>query len=221
MLAACGDDSRPSRDTGVADTNTGDQNTGDMMSVDTTVSDTPLPDSGPPPDPFDPASGCGAAAVETMQVPGSVLLAFDQSGSMAADVNGERPPIGDSKWTLATNAINRVLTSMPDDLNVGLMLFPSPGSGDCNVDPAPQVPIGPLSTTRTSIMSQLSGSPDGGGTPAIAAVEAAYRYIQPLPLPGQRGVILVTDGGESCQTEETDRNNAHNNARTNNLAYNI
>ena len=120
---------------------------------------------------------------------GAPSATSDPALAVAADVNGERPPIGDSKWTLATNAINRVLTSMPDDLNVGLMLFPSPGSGDCNVDPAPQVPIGPLSTTRTSIMSQLSGSPDGGGTPAIAAVEAAYRYIQPLPLPGHHGLL--------------------------------
>lgn len=214
-LAACGDDSRPGRaDTGAPGDTGAREDTGSdaMMSVDAPPTDAPFPDSGPALDPFDPANGCGATAIETQVLPGSVLLAFDQSASMQDD----------NKWGLATSAITSVLASMPDELNVGLLLFPDPGGGsECSVAPTPQVGVAPLATTRAMINSTLARTPGGGQTPAIAAVNAAWEYMLPLPLPGQRGVILVTDGGETCDTETSDTNALHNQARTNNLAFGV
>lgn len=225
-LAACGDDSRPGRaDTGTGGDTGGGADTGSdaMMSVDAPVTDTPFPDTGPPLDPFDPANGCGATAIETQVLPGSVLLAFDQSASMQGDTAGNRPPErGPSKWTLATEAITSVLASMPDELNVGLLLFPDPGGGsECSVAPTPQVGVAPLATTRAMINSTLARSPNGGQTPAIAAVNAGWEYMLPLPLPGERGVILVTDGGETCDTEPSDTSGFHMQARTNDLAFGV
>ncbi|MFT5358091.1 MAG: hypothetical protein ACI9KE_005328, partial [Polyangiales bacterium] len=187
-LAACGDDSRPGRaDVGAGDTGAAEDTGSDVMSrVDAPATDSAFPDTGPPLDPFDPANGCGATAIETQVLPGSVLLAFDQSASMQGDTAGNRPPErGPSKWDLATDAITSVLATMPDELSVGLLLFPDPNGGsECSVAPTPQVGVASLSTTRAMINSALSRSPTGGQTPAIAAVEAGWEYMLPLPLPG-------------------------------------
>lgn len=219
LVGACGDDDRrePS-DTGPRLDASGDTERDLDTGPDTNVDR----DGGPPLDPFDPANGCGATAIETEQIPGSVLIAFDASGSMQADTNGDRPPSGPSKWNLATSAITSVLASMPDELNVGLLLFPTPGGGDeCNVAPVPQVAVGPLGTTRAAIGAEFMRTPDGGQTPAIDATRAAWEYMLPLAFPGERGVILVTDGAENCDTDASDLMSFHNEARTNDLAYGV
>jgi hypothetical protein len=210
-VIACGDDDRPGvgpgRDAGTLDGGGGGTD-GAMMS---------LPDTGPRPDPFDPANGCGAAAIPTERVPGSVLLVFDYSGSMDDAPGGGS---GATKWDLATGAINDVLASVPDDLNMGLMLFPDPGeSSDCNVVTTPQVGVGPLSTTRSMIMSRLTGTPNGGQTPIIDASRAGWNYMLSLDAPGQKGIIVVSDGGETCNGELADEMAVHSEAQTNNLAY--
>jgi hypothetical protein len=211
-VGACGDDDRPgiTRDGGGGGLDSGDG---------LPDGSPPRPDVGPPPDPFDPRNGCGATAIPTERVPGSVLLVFDYSGSMDDAPGGGS---GSTKWDLATRAINDVLASIPDDLNMGLMLFPDPGeSSDCNVVTAPQVGVGPLSTTRSMIMSRLTGTPNGGQTPIIDAARSGWNHMLSLGTPGQKGIIVVSDGGESCEREAADEVAAHMEARTNNLAYGV
>ncbi len=155
-------------------------------------------------DPFDPDAACGVSTVPTERVPGSLLLVFDRSGSM------DNPPSGDSgptKWDLATEAINTVLSSVSDELSAGLLLFPTGEGSECNVSLSagvPQVAVAPLSTSRPQIMSALSSAaPTGGNTPMFDALRAGWRYLDTLDAPGQRGVVLVTDGAETC--DEGDR----------------
>ncbi len=211
-VGACGDDDRPgiTRDGGGGGLDSGGGPLPDGA---------PRPDVGPPPDPFDPRNGCGAAAIPTERVPGSVLLVFDFSASMNDDPRG-----GDgtpTKWDLATDAINGALMSVPDDLNVGLMLFPDPAQRDCNVSPTPQVEVGPLGTTRAAIASRLSSTPNGGNTPVISASRLGWNYMLGLSNPGQKGIIVVTDGGENCDTDVADEMAVHMEARTQNLAYGV
>lgn len=211
-LSGCGDDPRtgPARDGGGG----GGIDSGPLP--DGTIS---RPDTGPAPDPFDPRNGCGATAIETQRIPGSVLLVFDFSASMNDDPRG-----GDgspSKWDLATDAINGALMSVPDDLNVGLMLFPDPAERDCNVNPTPQVPVGPLSTTRSAISSRLSSTPNGSQTPVIPAARQGWNHMLSLGTPGQKGIIVVTDGGENCETDRGDEMAVHMEANTQNLAYGV
>lgn len=177
-----------------------------MMSMDT---GTPMPTDAGFFDPFDPDGGCGATAVPTERVPGSLLIVFDRSGSMDSTPGGDDPSGGDpSKWDLATGAINTVLSGVSDELSVGLMLFPT-GEGD-ECDPAlgpgvPHVPVAPLSTSRPAIMSSLSSaSPTGGNTPIFDALEAGYDYLDTLSGPGQRGIVVVTDGAETCDRDRRD-----------------
>ena len=152
-------------------------------------------------DPFDPVRGCGASAIPTERVPGSLLLMFDRSGSM----NNDSTP---TRWDMSVSAINAVLGSVSDELSLGLQLFPyaSSGSDSCTVElpgGSPNVPIGPLSTTRSQITSALaSASPSGGTTPVYEAARQGYRYLDTLSGPGQRGIIVVTDGGNNCMDSE-------------------
>lgn len=160
--------------------------------------DVPLPRVDAPFDPFDPDASCGAAAIPTQRIPGSMLIVFDRSGSMNDPASGSSGP---SRWDVAEEAINAVLATTSDDLNVGLLFFPTGVDPECDVTLAPGVPaveMGPLSTTRAQIMSQLAMTPDGGVTPVFDALRAGYAYLDTLTTEGPRGVILVTDGENNC-----------------------
>ncbi|HJK95203.1 MAG TPA: vWA domain-containing protein [Polyangiaceae bacterium LLY-WYZ-15_(1-7)] len=168
----------------------------------------------PPPedDPFDPDSSCGATAIPTERVPGSLLLVFDRSTSMDEDPDGDRPGDrdydGTSKWDIAEEAIDTVLSSVGDDLGTGLLLFPTGDGGDiCDVTlgaSVPHVEIAPLSISRPAIRTALGGGPNGGNTPIHAALNAGWDYLDTLITPGQRGLILVTDGAENCDDASRD-----------------
>ena len=186
-FVACGDDDRPG--------GTRDGGPGVDSAVDGDLPDIPGTDSGEF-DPFDPENACGLSTIETERIPGSLLIVFDRSGSMDTEVGGS------TRWNLAVAGINSVLTSVSDELNAGLMLFSD--SGDCGVSATPEVPIAPLSTSRSMISSTLAGSGPSGSTPSYAALEAGYNYLDTLSTPGQRGLVLVSDGGESCEFERRD-----------------
>lgn len=116
-------------------------------------------------DPFDPDAACGISTIPTQQVPGSLLLVFDRSGSMDDPANGDTGP---TKWDLAVMAIDHVLTGVPDELSAGLLLFPT-GSGDeCTISLAPgsvpHVDVAPLSTSRAQISSALASADRAAAT---------------------------------------------------------
>jgi hypothetical protein len=149
-------------------------------------------------DPFAPDGSCGSATIPTDRVPGSVLIVFDHSSSMDTAVGGS------TRWNLAVDAINNAMSNMPDELSAGLLLFPQ-GTSECNVPSAPSVPVAPLSTSRAQITAALeTANPDGVGTPMYAAIEAGYDYLATLTTPGQRGLIVVSDGANGCDTEDRD-----------------
>ena len=160
--------------------------------------DAPAADGASDGDPFDPRSACGSSILETDRVPGSVLFVFDRSSTMN-DPPGTREE-GPTKWALATSAIESVLASVSDELGAGLAFFPSPGSADeCAVATEPQVPVAPLATSRSMISAALAGaSPTGTYTPTVAATRSGWAHLDTLATPGPRGVVLVTDGVESC-----------------------
>ena len=205
LLAACScDDTRvpgdgPTRDMGAADpdmTSTDrDMATGDMMS---------MPRDFGVIDPFDPDAGCGAATIPTERVPGSLILLFDRSGSMDNPASGDSGP---TKWDLATTAINNALAGVSDDLSMGLMLFPHTSGDECSVgSDAMRVPVAPLRTSRSAIQSALGGASAGGGnTPIASALRAGWDQLDGLEGRGQKGLILVTDGAETCETSAAER----------------
>ncbi len=200
LLTACScDDMRvpgdsPTRDMGMVDP--------DMMSGTDMMT---MPRDFGMYDPFDPDAGCGSSTVPTERVPGSLILVFDRSGSMDNPANGDSGP---TKWDLATSAINNALSGVSDDLNMGLMLFPHTSGDECSVDSdAMRVAVGPLSSTRSMISSALSGASAGGGnTPIASALRAGWAQLGEVEGRGQKGLIMVTDGAETCETSQSERN---------------
>ena len=149
-------------------------------------------------DPFDPGSTCGRSIVETARIPGNVLILFDRSSTMADPPTADDS--GPTKWSLATSAIVSVLSAVSDELGAGLMMFPSPTASDeCVVGAEPQVAVAPLATSRAAIEAELAAaSPTGRTTPIVAAARSGFSHLDTLAAPGPRGLVLVTDGADSC-----------------------
>lgn len=70
----------------------------------------------------------------------------------------------------------------------------------CGVQSAPNVPLAPLSPSQVSTLkSALANVTPRGGTPIVGAVILGYRHLHQEALaPGNRFVVLVTDGTDSC-----------------------
>jgi hypothetical protein len=162
-------------------------------------------DAGPPFDPFDPDNACGISVVPTERVPGHLLVLFDRSSSMDTPPSGES---GATKWELAVAAINSVLGTVSDELSMGLLLFPTGEGSECDVSLSggvPQVPVGLLSETRATILELLeTADPEGGDTAMFDALRAGWNYLDTLDVVGQRGVVLVSDGADTCDESDGD-----------------
>jgi len=145
---------------------------------------------------------CGYAEYTTELEPGLLLIVFDQSCSMVECPDGSTEGCvqcpTDSKWELAAAGMETVLNALPDELRMGLILYPGPGGIGCQAPPAPQVPPGPLSSTRTAILSEFNIVPDGGGTPTRQGLELGYQALSQITDNGNKAVVLVTDGEWNC-----------------------
>lgn len=160
---------------------------------------------------------CGASTFAN-QVPGSILVVLDKSGSMAG---GDGQP---DKWAPTVSAINTMMAAAGPDLGMGLLPFPegkfddsglvacglNPSSPQCaalfadggcqDVATTPVVPVGPLSQTQSQISAWLSGNGPGGNTPTLWALKRAYAYMATANVPGERFVLLITDGVPTTYT---------------------
>lgn len=154
---------------------------------------------------------CGASTFAN-QVPGNVLVVLDKSGSMSG---GDGVP---DKWAPTVTAIKSMMSSAGPDLGMGLLPFPEgkfddsglvgcaldPGSPQCaaifadggcqDVAMTPVVPVGPLSQTQSQISGWLDSNGPGGNTPTLWALKRAYAYMAAANVPGERFVLLITDG---------------------------
>lgn len=160
---------------------------------------------------------CGASTYAN-QVPGTVLIVLDKSGSMSGG-NGEP-----DKWGPTKDAINFMMANASPELGMGLLPFPegkfddsglalcalnlnSPqcqalfADGGCqDVAMMPVVPVGPLSQTQSQIAGWLGSNSPGGNTPTLWALKRAYAYMSTVNVPGERFVLLITDGVPTTYT---------------------
>jgi VWA domain-containing protein len=137
-----------------------------------------------------------AAPARAQSPPGSapkILLAFDASGSMAADDGAGTPKI-----KAAQDAAASLLGSLPPSTQVGLRVFggtrPSRPIGRACRDSSLVLPIGPL--TRSQADAQIRSFKAKGRTPIAYALE---RAAEDLGATGPRTIILVSDGKDTCQ----------------------
>ena len=159
---------------------------------------------------FSGLTNCGAMTVGARLNPVNVLLVIDKSGSMTDQPRG----FADDKWNSLVSALDRVLNEAAPVLNLGLMMYPysrlldiplqSCGANCCLLetgDAAVNVEVGPGIDTVPQILSRLSSTPPGGGTPTALALEHAREYLTgsaASELEGDTYVLLATDGGPNC-----------------------
>ena len=154
---------------------------------------------------------CGSSTFAN-QVPGSILVVLDKSGSMSG---GDGQP---DKWGPSVDALKVMMNSASPELGMGLLPFPEGKFDDsgivgCAFDPntpacqaifadggckdvatTPVVPVGPLMQTQGPISQWLDANGPGGGTPTLWALKNAYAYMKGINAPGERFVLLLTDG---------------------------
>jgi len=167
---------------------------------------------------------CGKAQnYESRELPASILFVLDRSGSMtcnppplqdsasceanAVPVDGTRP----SKWQITVAALEQVfddLVAKSSSANIGLSFFSNDNT--CGVQSAPSVPLGAVTPAQVaSLKIVLDNTVPSGGTPLVGATTLGYAYlhqeagqepgcVEPCGAPGNRYVVLITDGTDSC-----------------------
>ncbi len=152
-------------------------------------------------------AACASSSYNGVRIPPNILLIFDQSGSMSDCADGSFSPCSagvPDKWTSATKALSALLAAAPADINIGIKFFGTPSDSCNDADYAkPDVPIGPLATTRNPIDCWLGlGTSCSGITPATPqtltemapALRGGITYLKGIKADGPRIAILITDG---------------------------
>jgi hypothetical protein len=159
-----------------------------------------------------PPEACATAAYESTLLPSSILFLVDRSGSM----NCNLPPITTSaaceatatradtsqpsKWTVITSTLSAALDELATvpNTSVGLAFFST--NDECGSTAAPSVGVSPLAAPQVSALKgALAGATPAGGTPIIGSMILGFQHLhQTLQAPGNRFIVLVTDGADSC-----------------------
>jgi hypothetical protein len=187
----------------------------------------PVPD--PDPDPNRCRSTTLAPDTMTVEIPGTVLLVFDRSASMAEPWNGE------PRWRVAGAAIVNALRAAHPTLSAGAVFFPSPdgmeqcidptgiacmfepsfvvGSGTCLVHPieaSDQIAFTGAESFLAAFEAEVDSSTGrrvaprhapvaGGRTPLREALSTARSAIESTTREGLTTVVVVTDGDPNCE----------------------
>jgi hypothetical protein len=140
---------------------------------------------------------CGSVVLEPMVnsevQPGTVLVVFDDSGSMSA-LWGDR-----ARWVAAGEAIRDSIGSLAEFMTVGAIIFPS--DSGCGVDPIEtqgQIRFLPGASFLTAWDRFMTTNVVRGSTPLGEALLAADAALQAIDLDGQTSVVVLTDGEPNC-----------------------
>jgi hypothetical protein len=156
-------------------------------------------------------AGCDARSYQSAQIPASILFVVDRSGSMACNappvqtveqcnLDPQRiDPNQPSRWETTVHALNEAFAGMSgNDAALGLNFFST--DGVCGVDSTAQVGVAPIDPAQITLLSDaLTVTSPAGGTPIVGATILAYHHLhEELHAGGNRFVVLITDGEESC-----------------------
>jgi len=118
------------------------------------------------------------------------MIVLDKSSSMQTGKIGTA-----TKWSIAVDGLDEVLSNYENNAEFGLMTFPSPnacGPGAVKVAPGLQ--------NRQAIISQLGTPPPTAGnyTPIAQSLDVAATQMSLTNAPAGKHVVLITDGWQWC-----------------------
>ena len=129
-------------------------------------------------------------AATSASAQGQTVLVLDASGSMWGQIDGT------AKITIAQGVMDELLSTLPEDLALGLAAYGHRARGDCS---DVEMLVAPGEDTRTDIRQALAALRPKGNTPMSDAVRIAaetMRYSEE-----EATVILVSDGIETCNPD--------------------
>lgn len=172
------------------------------ISLDPDALDPALDGAGTQPT-VDPDAACLTSTNTAKAKPANLLFQLDVSGSMncpATDTSSATcAASAGSRWSVFRTKLKETLAKLPDQNGAGLMHYPT-GTGTFSGNPtgcipqAPDVAVGLLPSTRSAIGAALDGRTPAGGTPTHDAVKVALAQLQKVTAPGNKFLVLATDG---------------------------
>jgi len=124
---------------------------------------------------------------------------------------------GPTKWQSTRDALKSVISTLPDTIAAGLLFYPNmanqarstPASPDICVNtragtaPAPLMPA-----QKASLIAALDATNPDGWTPTDAAYQHALQAaILPTQIPGDKYILLITDGQPTLRGDCTSAGN--------------
>jgi hypothetical protein len=156
---------------------------------------------------------CGSSNYKSTLLPANILFLVDRSGSMNCNLDNasaadcEAHPVTKdatqpTRWSVITKSLSSALDQIAavPNASVGLTFF----SNDdvCGVTSKPNVDIAPLATggpQLAALKNALTNGNPKGGTPIVGGIILAFKHLhEQVQAPGNRFVVLVTDGADSC-----------------------
>jgi hypothetical protein len=165
--------------------------------------------------------GCDAMSYVSPQLPSSILFVIDRSGSMACNPPPDQTveecnadPVRKvkdkpSRWEITIQALNDAFAGLAgSNAAIGLSFFST--DGYCGVDSTPVVGLDKPSDSQLMALSDaMAVASPAGGTPIVGGVILGYNHLhEELHASGNRYVVLITDGEESCGTKGDDTDTA-------------
>jgi len=122
--------------------------------------------------------------------PASALIIFDASGSMWGQIKGK------AKIEIARDVVRNLVTTLPEETELGLMAYGHRRKGDC-ADIELLIPVGKVD--RSAFAKTVDDIMPKGMTPITAALELAAEGLGYKE--NKATVILVSDGLETCDAD--------------------
>jgi Ca-activated chloride channel family protein len=140
-----------------------------------------------------------ASPADKDETRGTLLLVLDSSGSMK-----EKDRSGSTKITAARKALKQAVQTLPDEADVGMRVygatvFDKKDQGACR-DSQLVVPPGPLD--ESALNREIDKYKPYGETPIAYSLRQAARDLGKKD--GQRTILLVSDGEETCAENPCD-----------------
>ena len=161
-------------------------------------------------------AGCATSGKTASLLPANILFIIDRSGSMNCNLPpittsaeceataAKKDPNSPSKWQVVHDALKSAIMSLPPTTSAGITYFSNDNT--CGVQSKPNVDLARLTTAQLDALgASIDAVKPNGGTPIVGALINAYKRLNPNQYPdqplGNKYVVLLTDGQESCSPD--------------------